>query len=137
MIRTDIMPVTMPERVRTEGYASLADHDWDLEVLDLSFDSLLDSPTSAPGAARQLRFASGSCTVEAKVRGRDQLTVEILTRPAGRVVIAARNLGRCGLDTIIWPGRRQLTALRPGLTTFLLHWPHAERGPARTAWLVL
>lgn len=121
----------------TSGYRAADDPDRSLETLDLSFDSLLDSPTGLTSSARTLRFVRGSCMVEARVSGRTHLTVTIHTRPHGPVTVEVQTFANLRRDTVVRPRPRPLPSLHPGVTRFLIRWPHAEHDPARTAWLVL
>ena len=114
-----------PERVageqiallRSVGYAAFGRYERDLDVLDLVFDSLVDTPGEVGG--RRLRFAGHGVTLDVE---RTAETAELRVMPAGPVVVEAR-----GGDG---PGDTQLVS-------FLLRWPGGNQRPVRTAWIML
>ena len=125
------------EQIRAAGHSAYDDHDWDAIVLDLVFDSVLDTPNGASEEVRRLRFAGAGCVVDVEVRGDGELTVELRVTPAGSIVVETRTPGRSGARTILWTQGQAMTWLRPQLTSFLLRWPGTDRPPARTAWVLL
>ena len=125
------------EQIRATGHAAYHDHAWDAVVLDLVFDSVLDTPEGADSEVRRMRFAGAGCTVDIEVRGEDELTVELNVTPAGSVVVETRTPGRSGARTILWTQGQAMTWIRPQLTSFLLRWPGSDRPLARTAWVLL
>jgi hypothetical protein len=137
-----VIPPASPEdsrldALRIAGYSAYAAHDWDAVVLDLVFDSLLDTPGGGTDGARRLRFAGADCTLDVEVRGDRELTVELRVSPAGPVVVESRTPVPGGTGTILWTQGEAMTWLRPQLTSFLLRWPGTDRSPARTAWVLL
>jgi hypothetical protein len=127
--------------LRAAGHAAYFDHDWDAGVLDLVFDSVVDSVVETPdersGGVRRLRFTGAGHEIDAEVRGGGQLTVDVRIVPAGPVVVEAHTTGGQGPTTIVWCQGRARIWLRPQLTSFLLRWPGTDRQPIRTAWVLL
>ncbi len=123
--------------LRAAGHAAYLDHDFDTAVLDLAFDSLVDTPDGERAQVRRLRFAGHDCTVDVEVRGYTRLTVELKVTPAESVVVESRTPGLRGPRTILWTQGQAMTWMRPQLTSFLLRWPDSDRMPARTAWVLL
>ncbi|HZO68788.1 MAG: hypothetical protein ACRDP9_07190 [Kribbellaceae bacterium] len=123
--------------LRAAGHAAYLDHDWDVAVLDLAFDSLVDTPHGRSAEVRRLRFAGHDCAVDVEVRGYTRLTVELWVSPAESVVVESRTPGLRGPRTILWTQGQAMTWMRPQLTSFLLRWPDSDRPPARTAWVLL
>ena len=107
--------------LRSVGYAAFGRHERDLDVLDVVFDSLVDTPGADGG--RQLRFAGHGITLDVAVHGSTDLTVELRVSPAGPVVVESRGDGNGP------------TAAR--LVSFLLRWPGSTQRPVRTAWIML
>jgi hypothetical protein len=123
--------------LRAAGHAAYLDHDWDADVLDLVFDSIIDTPDGLSGEVRRLRFVGPDCTVHVDVRGNRRLTVDLRVSPTGPVVVESRTPGVRGPTRIAWSQGQAMLWLRPQLTSFLLRGPGSERGPARTAWVLL
>jgi hypothetical protein len=107
--------------LRSVGYAAFKRHERNLDVLDLVFDSLVDTPDSARDV-RRLRFAGHGVTVDVDVHGQDELTIELRVSPAGPVMVESR-----GADD----------PLAARLVSFLLRWPGTTQRPVRTAWIML
>src|SRR4051794_13874670 len=99
--------------LRSVGYAAFGRHERNLDVLDLVYDSLVDSPVpptegptsseelAIPGGSaaseglaiddvRRLRFAGHGVTLDVDVHGRADLTIELRVAPAGPVVVESR-----------------------------------------------
>ncbi|MEU8222890.1 hypothetical protein [Kribbella sp. NPDC048915] len=114
-----------PERVTSEqiallrsvGYAAFSRHERDLNVLDLVFDSWLDTPGEQD--VRLLRFTGHGVTLDVERAGD---SVELRISPPGPVEVETR--GGVG------PGGRRLVS-------FLLRWPGGRQRPVRTAWIML
>ncbi|GAA1134195.1 hypothetical protein GCM10009630_35510 [Kribbella jejuensis] len=100
--------------LRSVGYAAFGRHERDLDVLDLVFDSLIDTPGAA--GVRRLRFAGHGVTLDVQ---RTPEGVELRVSPAAPVVVESRG------DE----------ANR--LVSFLLRWPGGTQRPVRTAWIIL
>ncbi|MGZ0146869.1 hypothetical protein ACXJJ3_07330 [Kribbella sp. WER1] len=100
--------------LRSIGYAAFDRHDPDVGVLDLVFDSLVDTPGSE--GVRRLRFTGYGVTMDVE---RTEVGVELRVLPAGPVVVEA-----CGDE-----------ATR--LVSFLLRWPAGTQRSVRTAWVML
>lgn len=127
----------LPDHVSVVGRALFADHDWDSEVLDLGFDSVLDDPDGLTSPARRLEFTSGDCTVVVEVRGRQRLSVGLSVSPHGSGQIEAWVMdgdGRRRIDRVL---HRCAVAVRTGLTSFVIRWPDGEHRPVRTSWVML
>ena len=112
------------ELLRSVGYAAFGRHERDLDVLDLVFDSLVDSPGGSGDEVRRLRFAGHGHSLDVAVRGQAHLTVELRVSPAGPVLVEARGTDADG-------------PLAPRLVSFLLRWPGGAQRPVRTAWILL
>lgn len=123
------------EQVRAAGHAAYLDHDWNLPVLDLVFDSLVDTVDGEQAAVRELRFAGHECTVEVRISGDHLLTVDVDVSPRGPVVVESHTPGIRGPLAILWSHGRTMTWMRPQLTSFVLRWPSAGHLPVRTAWV--
>ncbi|MGH3097560.1 MAG: hypothetical protein ACRDMV_16375 [Streptosporangiales bacterium] len=126
-----------PELIRQAALAVYLDYDWDLMVLDLCFDSLVDTAAAQQGSSRSLRFVRGGCRVEFDVRGVDRLSIDLGIHPRGEVTVAALGRDTHGTMTVATIADKGPTDLPPGLTSLLLRWPDGEHPPARTAWVVL
>jgi len=123
-----------PERVageqiallRSVGYAAFGRHEQDLDVIDLVFDSIVDTPGTPDiqGDVRRLRFAGHGITLDVDVQGQADLTMELRVSPSGPVVVESRGGDAEGP-----------TAAR--LVSFLLRWPGSTQRPVRTAWIML
>ena len=125
------------EKVAAVGRAAYLDHDWDVAVLDLVFDSLIDTADGAQLPVRRLRFAGYDCTVEVTTSGDRLLTVDLKVSPDGPVVVESHMPGVRGPLAILWSRGRTMTWMRPQLTTFVLRWPGGTQRPVRTAWIML
>ncbi len=125
------------EEVAAVGRAAYVDHDWDVAVLDLVFDSLVDTVDGARAPVRLLRFAGHDCTVEVSISGDRLLTVDLQVIPGGPVVVESHTPGVHGPLAILWSHGRTMTWMRPQLTSFVLRWPSAGHLPVRTAWVPL
>ncbi|MFF0271276.1 hypothetical protein [Kribbella sp. NPDC004536] len=123
--------------VAAAGRAAYLDHDWDLAVLDLVFDSLVDTPDGARLPVRRLRFAGHNCTVEVTTSGDRLLTVNLAVSPDGPVVVESHMPGVRGPLAILWSRGRTMTWMRPQLTSFVVRWPSTGHLPVRTAWVPL
>ena len=123
-----VMVEPLPERavdarialLRSVGYAAFERHEQNLDVLDVVFDSLVDTPGADDG--RQLRFAGHGVTLDLHVHGRTDLTVDLRVSPPGPVLVESRG-DDAGLGT--------------RLVSFLLRWPGSTQRPVRTAWIML
>lgn len=127
----------LPDHVPVAGRALFAGHDWDSEVLDVAFDSVLDDPDGLTKPARRLDFTSGGCTVVVEVRGLQRLSVSLTVTPYGSGDVEAWVVdgdGRRRIDRVL---HRCAVAVRPGLTSFVIRWPGGEHGPVRTSWVML
>ncbi|HEX6444301.1 MAG TPA: hypothetical protein VF053_04365 [Streptosporangiales bacterium] len=127
----------LPDHVPAVGRALFADHDWESDVLDIAFDSILDEPGGLTKPARRLEFTHGDCTVVVEVRGRERLSVSLSVRPHGSGDVEAWVVdgdGRRRIDRVL---HRCAVAVRPGLTSFLIRWPSGEHVPVRTSWVML
>lgn len=127
----------LPGHVPVAGHALFADHDWDSDVLELAFDSVLDAPDGLTSPVRRLEFAAGGCTVVVEVRGRERLSVGLSVSPYGGGDVEAWVVdgdGRRRIDRVL---HRRAVAVRSGLTSFVIRWPRGERHPVRTAWVML
>ncbi|GAA3088926.1 hypothetical protein GCM10010530_13410 [Kribbella aluminosa] len=103
--------------LRSIGYAAFGRHDRDVDILDLVFDSLLDTPgPDCADGVRRLRFAGHGVTLDVE---RTELDVELRVSPAGPVVVEA-----CGDE-----------ATR--LVSFRLRWDRGTQRTVRTAWIML
>ena len=100
--------------LRSVGYAAFKQHERDLDVLDLVFDSLVDAP--GMDGVRRLRFAGYGVTLDVVRTGQG---VELRISPAGPVVVESRG--------------DEATQL----VSFLLRWPGGAQRPVRTAWIRL
>ena len=127
--------VSAVEQVRATGHAVYVDHDRSLPVLDLVFDSLIDTADGVEAAVRRLRFAGHDCTVEVTISGDRLLTVDLDVSPGGPVVVESHTPGIRGPLAILWSQGRTMTWMRPALTSFVLRWPSAGHLPVRTAWV--
>ena len=125
------------EVVAAVGRAAYVDHDWDVAVLDLVFDSLVDTVDGAQLPVRQLRFAGHGCTVEVTTSGDRLLTVDLKVSPDGPVMVESHMPGVRGPLAILWSHGRTMTWMRPHLTSFVVRWPSAGHLPVRTAWVPL
>jgi hypothetical protein len=125
------------EEVAAVGRAAYLDHDWDVAVLDLVFDSLVDTVDGPQSPVRRLRFAGYECTVEVVVSGDRLLTVDLEVSPGGPVVVESHTPGVRGPLAILWSHGRTMTWMRPQLTSFVLRWPAPGHLPVRTAWVPL
>ncbi len=123
------------EQVRATGHAAYLDHDRNLPVLDLVFDSLVDTADGVETAVRRLRFAGHDCVVEVTISGDRLLTVDLDVSPGGPVVVESHTPGIRGPLAILWSHGRTMTWMRPQLTSFVLRWPSAGHLPVRTAWV--
>lgn len=123
--------------VAATGRAAYLDHDWDIAVLDLVFDSLVDTADGARLPVRRLRFAGHNCTVEVTTSGDRLLTVNLEVSPGGPVVVESHMPGVRGPLAILWSRGRTMTWMRPQLTSFVVRWPSAGHLPVRTAWVPL
>lgn len=126
-----------PELIRRAALAAFLNYDWDLMVLDLCGDSLVDTAAAPDGNCRSLRFVRGGCRVDAEVHGIDRLTVDVRIHPHGAVTVAALGHDMHGTMTVATIDTKGPTELPSGLTSFLLRWTDDEHPPARTAWVVL
>jgi hypothetical protein len=108
--------------LRAVGYAAFGRHERDLDVLDLVFDSIVDSPGAVDG--RRLRFAGHGITLDVSVHGQTDLTIELRVSPSGPVVVESRGGDAEG-------------PTRARLVSFLLRWPGSAQRPVRTAWIML
>lgn len=127
----------LPDHVPVVGRALFADHDWESEVLDVAFDSVLDDPDGLTNRVRRLDFTSGDCRVVVEVRGRQRISVGLRVTPCGSGDVEAWVVdenGRRRIDRVL---HRCAVAVRPGLTSFVVRWPGGEHGPVRTSWVVL
>lgn len=125
------------DEVAAAGRAAYLDHDWDVAVLDLVFDSLVDTVNGEQAQVRRLRFAGHDCIVEVAVSGDRLLTVDLKVSPGGPVVVESHTPGVRGPLAILWSHGRTMTWMRPQLTSFVLRWPTAGHLPVRTAWVPL
>lgn len=125
------------EALRAAGHAAYLDHDWDIPVLDLVFDSIVDTPHGLSAPVRRLRFVGQGCTVDVDVHGYSRLTVELRVSPSGPVWMESRTPGIRGPQTILWSQGQTIVWMRSQLTSFLLDWPESNRMPVRTAWVLL
>lgn len=100
--------------LRSVGYAAFGRHERNLDILDLVFDSLVDTP-GADGV-RRLRFAGHGVTLDVERTGQG---VELRVSPSGPVVVESRG--------------DEATRL----VSFLLRWPGDAQRPVRTAWIML
>jgi hypothetical protein len=125
------------EKVAAVGREVYLDHDWDVAVLDLVFDSLVDTVDGAQLPVRRLRFTGYDCTVEVTTSGDRLLTVDLKVSPDGPVVVESHMPGVRGPLAILWSQGRTMTWMRPQLTSFLVRWPSARHLPVRTAWVPL
>lgn len=123
------------EQVRATGHTAYLDNDRDLPVLDLVFDSLVDTADGVEAAVRRLRFTGHDCTVEVIISGDRLLTVDVDVSPGGPVVVESHTPGIRGPLAILWSHGRTMTWMRPQLTSFVLRWPSAGHLPVRTAWV--
>ncbi|GAA1511628.1 hypothetical protein [Kribbella lupini] len=115
---------TQLELLRSVGYAAFGQHERDLEVLDLVYDSLVDPLDEGTSTVRRLRFADLNWALEVDVHGQEHLTVDLRLHPPGPVVVEARAADTDG------PAAQRLVS-------FLLRWPGTARRPVRTAWIML
>lgn len=106
--------------LRSVGYAAFRQHERELDVLDVVFDSLVDAPGSED--SRRLRFAGHGLTLDVEVHGLSDLTIELRTSVPGPFVVEPRGSECSG------PAH---------LVSFLLRWPAGTQRPVRTAWIVL
>jgi hypothetical protein len=106
-------------------------------VLDLVFDSLVDTVDGARLPVRRLRFAGYDCSVEVTTSGDRLLTVDLKVSPDGPVVVESHMPGVRGPLAILWSHGRTMTWMRPHLTSFVVRWPSAGHLPVRTAWVPL
>lgn len=127
----------MPNDVQAVGHALIDDHDWDVDVLDLVFDSVLDDTAGLVDGVRSLRFAGPDREVEVDVRGHVYLSVDLRIRPDDPVAVSALAKSRADPGTVTWQCERELACLPAGLTSFLFEWSQPDRRPARTAWVLL
>jgi hypothetical protein len=125
------------EQVAAVGRAAYLDHDWSLAVLDLVFDSLVDTVDGPQLPVRRLRFAGHDCTVEVTTSGDRLLTVDLKISPDGPVMVESHMPGVRGPLAILWSHGRTMTWMRPQLTSFVVRWPSARHLPVRTAWVPL
>lgn len=106
-------------------------------MLDLVFDSVLDDPAGLVHEARSLRFARNGCRVDARVRGSEALTVELIVEPGGCVGVESWTRNRFAPGAVRRPCERLTAQIAPGVTSFLVSWSAGERRPVRTAWVLL
>jgi hypothetical protein len=125
------------DAARALGQAAYPDYDREVEVLELTYDSVVDAPEGVTDEVRVLRFAGPDCTVQLVVHGRRHPTVELAVSPAGPLVVVARTPGVTGRQLIVLPQGHAVIPVRSQLTSFVLRWPHGEHRPARTAWVLL
>lgn len=126
--------------MRELGHRAVVDHDPDIPVLDLVFDSIVDGPTEPDGDVRNLAFGSGEDRVEVCLRGVAELDAEVVVRPAEGAVLEVRRPGAVVAAKVpAEAGAATVTALQPGLATFVVYWPEATtaRTAVRTAWVSL
>ena len=123
--------------VRANGYAAYLHHDWDVAVLDLAFDTLVDGTDGSRSRVRRLRFAGYDCVLDVEVRGEQLLLVDLRVSPAGQVAIESRTPGASGPTRILSSRGYAQTRVRPQITSFLVHWPTSTRAPVRSAWVLL
>ncbi|MQA82467.1 MAG: hypothetical protein GEV10_29070 [Streptosporangiales bacterium] len=122
---------------RVAGHRLFDDRDPEGDVLDLTFDSLLDDPGGLTSDLRRLRFAGPGRAVQVDVRGMLHLAVTVRVQPAGALdgeVWVRDTEGRSSLAGVCGSG---WTPVRAGLTSFAVRWPGGGPAPARTAWLRL
>ncbi|MBO0829184.1 MAG: hypothetical protein J2P24_15535 [Streptosporangiales bacterium] len=127
----------IPDHVPVVGRAVFADHDWESEVLDVAFDSVLDDPDGLSNQVRRLDFTSDDCAVVVEVHGRRRLSVGLTVTPHGSGDVEAWIVdgdGRRRIDRVL---HRCAVAVRPGLTSFVVRWPEGEHRPVRTSWVML
>lgn len=127
----------LQDDLRTAGRAAYLDHRWDVDVLDLVFDSIVDTPGGLSGEVRSLRFVGRGCTVDVDLHGYRRVTPGLRVSPTGPVVVETRTWGVHGPRTTLWSQANATIWVRPQLTSFLLRWPGSDRPPARTAWVLL
>jgi len=122
--------------VRATGHGAYLDHDRDVAVLDLAFDSLVT--THGPRSpVRRLRFAGHECTLDVEVRGETLLTVDLRVSPAGLVMFESHAPGASEPLTILSSRGHAVTWMHSQLTTFVVRWPTTTRAPIRSAWVLL
>jgi hypothetical protein len=140
----DAIPTIPPNSVRTAGYAAYADRARDqdvygeIDVVDLVFDSLVDTANGVSDEIRRLRFVGQTCRVDVDVRGYQRRTATVRVWPAGPVVVESCAPGGRGRSPLVQSlGQLTMTWSRPQLTSFFLRWPGSDRRPVRTAWVIL
>jgi hypothetical protein len=127
-----------PEHVLQAARGAFAWAGAEGELLDLRFDSSVDSSaaaTRAAGGPRVLRFGSPGCTAELELTGEGPWAVVGQLDPAGVGEVGLRTRGgdlRAPLDDI---GRFTVDGVAPGPVS--LHWTTADGRRLRTAWVGL
>lgn len=125
-----------PELVRRAALAAFLDYDWELTVLDLCFDSIVDAATHT-NSNRTLRFVRGDCRVRVEVHGTDRLTIDLGVEPHGDVTVTVLGRGSDATTSLSSLDAQGRSELPPGLTSLVLRWADGEHPPVRTAWVVL
>jgi hypothetical protein len=126
-----------PDDDRAAGYAAFDEHGPDIDVLDLQFDSVVDSPDGATSQVRRLVFAGRDCTVEAQVRGKTRPTLDVRVSVAEPVVVELFTRTDGGRAAVAWTPGQPLNRTRPELSSIFVRWPESTRRPARTAWVLI
>jgi hypothetical protein len=128
----------VPEHVLA---AARAAHVWaavEGELLELRFDSLLDSgqtATRSGGGGRVLRFAAPGATAELHVAGTGAVAVVGQLDPAAAGEVELRHAGGAARAPVDDLGRFTLDGIPPGPAT--LRWEAPDGRPVRTAWIVI
>jgi hypothetical protein len=125
------------DSVRVAGYAAFGKLDWEVAVLDLEYDSIIDSPAGHIGDVRHLRFVGQECVVEVDLHGCERVTVDVCVSPRTSVVVELCTQHERGQSRILWSSGLTLTRIGPKLSSFYLRWPKSTRQPVRTAWVLL
>jgi hypothetical protein len=125
------------DTTRALGHAAYLGHDRDVEVLELTFDSVIDVPDGVTDEVRVLRFAGPDCTVLLEVHGRRDPIVKLSVAPAGPVLVVPCTPDGAGRRTIVWPLGHVAIPVRSQLTSFALRWLHGDHHPVRTSWVVV
>ena len=130
--------IEAPDWVREAARRAAELHDGSLPVADLVHDSLLDDPAASAAVSRVLEFRLGERAVRLIAQPTDEGARYVVTldppRPVDVVLRQGDDLRVVRTDE---SGRAVVTASPGELGTFVVHWPDADGGSVRTAWLCL